>query len=135
MDHIEKLLKDCEQGSLGRRQLLQALGLAATAAFGAGVLPKAAAAYGGQAAAGGRTFPVTHVNHLSYASPNYAKTRDFYVDLFGMRVVWDNGKQCGLESSAIPRRRTDSHQGSQHELRPLAVPERQGQRSVTSRLR
>lgn len=97
MDHIEKLLKDCEQGSLGRRQLLQALGLAATAAFGAGVLPKAAAAYGGQAAAGSRTFPVTHVNHLSYASPNYAKTRDFYVDLFGMRVVWDNGKQCGLE--------------------------------------
>ena len=37
------------------------------------------------------------VNHLSYAVTDYARTRDFYVDLLGMQVVWDNGKMCAVE--------------------------------------
>jgi catechol 2,3-dioxygenase-like lactoylglutathione lyase family enzyme len=40
---------------------------------------------------------VTTVNHLSYASENYKVTRDFYVDLFGMRDVWDDGSKCQLD--------------------------------------
>jgi catechol 2,3-dioxygenase-like lactoylglutathione lyase family enzyme len=27
---------------------------------------------------------------------DYAKTRDFYADLFGMKILGDNGKQCEL---------------------------------------
>ena len=39
----------------------------------------------------------TAVNHLSYAVTDYARTRDFYVDLLGMQVAWDNGKMCAVE--------------------------------------
>lgn len=44
-------------------------------------------------------FPITTVNHLSMSGvADYAKTRDWYVDLFGMRVVWDDGiEKCALE--------------------------------------
>jgi len=45
-----------------------------------------------------RSFPTpTNINHLSCAVRDYAESRDFYVGLFGMRVGWDNGKQCALE--------------------------------------
>ena len=81
----------------GRRQVLQALGLAAASPFLSEVIsaiPAAAQSAGG----GSRAFPTpTNVNHLSLAVADYAKSRDFYVDLFGMRVSWDNGKQCALE--------------------------------------
>jgi hypothetical protein len=29
----------------------------------------------------------TAINHVSYGVPDYRRTRDFYVDLFGMRIV------------------------------------------------
>jgi len=96
---IAKHFEDFERGGISRRQLLHALGLTATAAFAASAIPKAAAsAFAAQNAAGGRPFPVpTNINHLSCAVADYARSRDFYVDLLGMRVSWDNGKQCGLE--------------------------------------
>lgn len=51
-----------------------------------------------QSGASGRTFPVTTVNHLGYAcGPDYTRTRNWYVELFGMRIAWDDGTQCGLE--------------------------------------
>ena len=40
---------------------------------------------------------ITTINHLSYASENYKVTRDFYVDLLGMRNVWDDGLKCQLD--------------------------------------
>lgn len=99
--HVAKLFSACDSGKMNRRQLLQALGLSATAAFAGSAVPAFAAAFGSRAAqagaGGGRTFPVTAINHLAYASSNWAKTRDFYVDLFGMRVAWDDGKGCALE--------------------------------------
>ena len=49
-------------------------------------------------AAEGEAFPMTTVNHLSIGGvADVAKTRDWYVDLFNMRVSWDNGKECGIE--------------------------------------
>src|SRR3979411_694595 len=82
---------------IGRRQMLQSLGATAAMAFlsdAASVVTAAAQ----NAAGNGRAFPApTNINHLSCAGPDYARMRDFYVDLFGMRVSWDNGKQCALE--------------------------------------
>jgi catechol 2,3-dioxygenase-like lactoylglutathione lyase family enzyme len=73
-----------------RRRLLTALG-------GAGVT----AALGGCAAWPGDEprglARATAVNHLSYAVTDYARTRDFYVEMLGMKVAWDNGKMCSVE--------------------------------------
>jgi catechol 2,3-dioxygenase-like lactoylglutathione lyase family enzyme len=44
-----------------------------------------------------RAFTVTTVNHLSYASKDYKVTRDFYVSLFSLRDVWDDGTKCQLD--------------------------------------
>lgn len=97
--------KDFESSKPDRRQILQALGLMATGAFAVGVIPKIAAAFAGSAAqgpaGGGKTFPVTTVNHLALSAASYAKSRDFYVDLFRMRVAWDDGKQCALEFGSL----------------------------------
>ena len=65
-DAITKLLEARETGQVDRRQLLQALGLGATGAFLAGALPDVAGSLAAQAR-GGKSFPVTTVNHLSYA--------------------------------------------------------------------
>lgn len=83
---------------IGRRQFVHGLGFGALAA----ILPTRLTTLTGLAIppspAGARPFPApTNINHLSCAVADYAKTRDFYVDLFGMRVSWDNGKQCALE--------------------------------------
>lgn len=102
MEHnIARLVRDCEHGRISRRQLLQTLGVSATAALVAGVVPKTAAARVAQPPVAGRVFPVTTINHLSYAASDYGKVRDFYVDLFGMRVAWDDGKGCALEFGSL----------------------------------
>ncbi len=89
MEHvINGLLHDFERGKLSRRQLIQSLALAATAAATAG--PRLAAAEEGQG------FQAIAVNHISYQVKDYAKTRDFYVGLLGMKVSNDNGRQCNL---------------------------------------
>jgi len=40
---------------------------------------------------------VTTVNHLAYTTPKYVETRDFYVDLIGARVAWDDGTKCQVD--------------------------------------
>jgi catechol 2,3-dioxygenase-like lactoylglutathione lyase family enzyme len=96
-DGITRLLKACERGQLDRRQLLQALGIGATSALSIHAFPGIAGALTRQVK-GGKSFPVTTINHLSYqCGPDYVKVRDWYVDLFGMWVSWDNGKQCAVE--------------------------------------
>ena len=89
MEHIiAKFLHEFEQGKLTRRELIQNLALAATAASAASGVPAAAAE--------GKVFNATNINHVSYQVTDYAKTRDFYAGLFGMKVSDDNGKQCRL---------------------------------------
>ena len=93
---IAKLLREFEEGKMNRRQLIQSLAVAASAATAAIPL----------AAAGGKGFKAVAVNHISYRVADYARTRDFYADLLGMNVSHDDGRQCYLafgDSFIIPR--------------------------------
>jgi catechol 2,3-dioxygenase-like lactoylglutathione lyase family enzyme len=83
---IAKLLDDFERGRMTRRQLIKSIAVVATAAAS----PRPAAAENSKG------FKAFAVNHISYQVNDYAKTRDFYADLLGMKVVADTGKQCNL---------------------------------------
>jgi catechol 2,3-dioxygenase-like lactoylglutathione lyase family enzyme len=97
MEHIiAKLLNDFERGRMNRRQLIRSLAMAATAAGAAN--PAAADEPKG--------FKAVTINHISYQVADYTKTRDFYVDLLGMKVSGDTGRQCNLsfgDSFLLPR--------------------------------
>jgi catechol 2,3-dioxygenase-like lactoylglutathione lyase family enzyme len=91
MNHPRSLFAQ-ESVDQQRRRLLGALG-------GAGV---SAVVLGGCAttSSGGDSrglVRATAVNHISYAVTNYARTRDFYVELLGMKLAWDNGRMCSVE--------------------------------------
>lgn len=89
MEHIiAKLLHQFEQGKLNRRQLIQSLALAATATSASSAVPASAAE--------GSVIRATNINHVSYQVTDYAKSRDFYAGLLGMKVSEDDGKQCRL---------------------------------------
>src|SRR5690348_8642496 len=93
---IAKLLNDFESGKMNRRQLIQSIAVAATAVGAASPA----------AAAEGKGFKAVTVNHISYQVADYAKTRDFYVDLLGMKVSGDTGRQCNLsfgDTFLLPR--------------------------------
>lgn len=83
---IAKLLEEFERGKLTRRQLIKSLSV--VAAVAANATPASPAT--------GKEFKAVAVNHISYQVSDYAKTRDFYADLFGMKILGDNGKQCEL---------------------------------------
>jgi len=98
---IAKLLQDFEQGKMNRRQLIQSLSVAAAAA--AGMAPASAFA-------AGKPLEALYVNHISYQVNDYKKVRDFYVDLLGMKVTEDDGKQCRLvfgNNILVPRNRAN----------------------------
>ncbi|MBI4459278.1 MAG: twin-arginine translocation signal domain-containing protein, partial [Acidobacteria bacterium] len=98
---ISKLFQDFDEGKINRRQLLQALGLAAGAASVGG-----SAAYAQQAAQPSmegpkmkwtKTYPrsgpfkTIAVNHVSFSTPDSRKARDWYIDVLGMECVFDTG--------------------------------------------
>lgn len=86
---IGKLVSEFESGNLTRRQLIQKLALAVTAGSALTAVPAAAA--------DGSVMRALYFNHVSYQVKDYARSRDFYAGLFGMKVVEDNGKtQCRL---------------------------------------
>lgn len=109
MEHlIAKLLEDFDRGRMNRRQLIQSLAFTATAAAAAAVPAVAQASQAAQGSQGSSGFKAVAVNHISYQVKDYARTRDFYADLLGMKVVGDNPKQhqCDLafgRSFIIPR--------------------------------
>src|SRR6266478_5689568 len=84
---IAKLLQDFEQGKMSRRQLIQSLALAASAA---------SAVSASAQTEGGFVARATHINHVSYPCKDYRKLRDFYSGLLGMKVSADSGKECRL---------------------------------------
>jgi catechol 2,3-dioxygenase-like lactoylglutathione lyase family enzyme len=97
---IAKLLQDFEQGKMSRRQLIRSLAVTASAA--AAAAPAVAAA----APPAEPAFKAVTVNHISYQVADYAKTRDFYVSMFGMKVTQDTGRQCYLsfgDTFLLPR--------------------------------
>jgi len=93
---IDKLLHAFEKGRMSRRQLVRSLAVAASAS--AAALPVEAAETGG--------FKAVTVNHISYQVADYARTRDFYISLLGMKPSNDDGKQVNLafgDSFLLPR--------------------------------
>ncbi|HEY6389285.1 MAG TPA: VOC family protein [Candidatus Acidoferrum sp.] len=83
---IAKLLDDFEHGRMTRRQLIKSLAVVA-----------AMAAEATRASAeNSKGFKTVAVNHISYQVNDYARTRDFYADLLGMKVGGDTGTQCNL---------------------------------------
>jgi catechol 2,3-dioxygenase-like lactoylglutathione lyase family enzyme len=80
-----------------RRRALRTMGAGAAAALTYGTLVRSTNVFADAEDMVSKSFAVTTVNHLSYASENYKVTRDFYVDLFGMRDVWDDGAKCQLD--------------------------------------
>src|SRR6266481_4549624 len=94
-----------ERGQIDRRKLMQLLGVAATAGIAASVAPRTAtfaASAAQMTIAGGTGFKAVAYNHINYQVADYAKVRDFYIDLFGMKCVWDDGKQCSVEFGDPP---------------------------------
>jgi len=83
---IAQLLDECDHGRMTRRELIKSLAFLAAAR----AHPTARS---GETVDGLRAIAV---NHISYQVKDYAKTRDFYADLLGMRVVGDSGTQCRL---------------------------------------
>ena len=81
---IAKFLQEFEQGKMNRRQLIQSLAFLATAAAAASPKPAAAAE--------GKVLKAINLNHISYTGADYARTRDWYAELFGMKVLEDNHK-------------------------------------------
>ncbi len=99
---IAKLLDDFDRGRMTRRQLIKSLAVVGAAATS--VTP----ASGGSS----KGFRAVAVNHISYQAKDYAKTRDFYTDLLGMKLVGDTGALCRLiigdtNTFVIPRRAPD----------------------------
>jgi catechol 2,3-dioxygenase-like lactoylglutathione lyase family enzyme len=87
MEHvIAKLVHDFEDGKMTRRQLIQSLTLAATAVSAASAT----------AATGTGVLKATYLNHVGYQVADYGKSRDWYVELFGMKVLADDGKKANL---------------------------------------
>ena len=84
---IAMLLDDFDRGKMTRRQLIKSISIVAVAAA-TGVPPALAQTKKG--------FKGVAINHISYQVNDYAKTRDFYADIFGMKVVGDTGTQCNL---------------------------------------
>ena len=89
-DIVTGLLNQFERGKISRRQLVQNLAAGMAVAGAPGLVASSASA------AAAKGFKATAVNHISYGVVDYGRTRDFYADLFGMRVSEDNGKQCAL---------------------------------------
>jgi catechol 2,3-dioxygenase-like lactoylglutathione lyase family enzyme len=48
-------------------------------------------------------FKATATNHLAYGVKDYAKSRDWYMDIFGMTCTFDDGKRCSVEFGNPPR--------------------------------
>jgi catechol 2,3-dioxygenase-like lactoylglutathione lyase family enzyme len=89
---IAKLLGDFEHGKMTRRQLIQSLALAATAASSANAVPAAAAPAGSDST----ILKATYLNHVGYQVKDYARSRDWYGELFGMKVALDDGKKANM---------------------------------------
>jgi catechol 2,3-dioxygenase-like lactoylglutathione lyase family enzyme len=83
---IAKLLDDFDCGRMTRRQLIKSLAVVA------GTAANITRASGDDS----KGFRAVAVNHISYQVNDYAKTRDYYADLLGMKVVGDTGSQCSL---------------------------------------
>jgi catechol 2,3-dioxygenase-like lactoylglutathione lyase family enzyme len=83
---IESVLRSFEKGEISRRQLIKSL--AATACG-----TSTASSMSGQTH---RELKAVGINHISYTVADYARSRDFYSGLLGVKVAADEGTRCSL---------------------------------------
>ena len=83
---IASLVEAFERGRINRRELIRDLAVVAGAGT-AGAIPAAAA---------DPVLQAMGLLHISYQVKDYKKTRDFYTNLLGMKVVADTGQRCDL---------------------------------------
>ncbi len=89
MEHVvAKLLTDFESGKMTRRQLIQSLTLAATAAT--------AVSAAAPPAGGAGVLKATYLNHVGYQVADYKKSCAWYEELFGMKVLSNDDKKASL---------------------------------------
>ena len=103
--NMAKLCAAFESGRIGRRDIMWALGVSASAALAASMSREITAFAGATAETSvgeNSAFKAVAFNHINYQVADYAKMRDFYVNLYGMKVAWDDGKQCSVECGDPP---------------------------------
>jgi len=89
MEHvIAKLLQDFEHGKLSRRQLIQSLALTATAASAVSAAPAPAGEH--------KVGQAVYLNHVGYQVADYGRSRDWYAEMFGMKVALDDGRKANI---------------------------------------
>ena len=89
VDLLSRLLQSYENGSIGRRELLTALG-ALVAAGRAAAPAEAAPAVG----------PVRQMNHVSIFVPDVQKAKQFYQDVFGLALLTNQDPGVNLSTGA-----------------------------------
>jgi catechol 2,3-dioxygenase-like lactoylglutathione lyase family enzyme len=90
MEHvIAEMLQNFEQGKISRRQLIQSLAMAAAAASAAGAAPA-------MVGSGLTPMKATYLNHVGYRVADHTKTAAWYADVFGLKVVLDDGMKTAL---------------------------------------
>ncbi len=103
---ISKLFPGFETGKFNRRNLLRTLGLTAGVGSVSGSALEAqevgAGSGDGPRMKWTKTYPrsgpfkTIATNHLSYAVPDFKKTRDWYIEVLGMEDVFDTGATCAV---------------------------------------
>src|SRR5216117_4087927 len=102
---IAGLLEQFENGKMTRRQLIQSLALAATAAASGSTAAAQTASQSKPAipqAFEPAPWKTVWLDHISYAVTDYRKSTAFYRDLMGWEISNDNGSsQCTLKIGDI----------------------------------
>ncbi len=86
---VENLIRDCKDGKLTRRGLIERLAVVAPALVAA--LPASAGKYEGP-----MPLKAIWVNHYVYVAPDLKKTSDWYHEVFGMQIDHRTAKEAHL---------------------------------------
>jgi catechol 2,3-dioxygenase-like lactoylglutathione lyase family enzyme len=89
---IASLIQKFEEGKISRRELIRSIAVTASAVSS---VPAYAAGEPGIKAVG--------IKHISYRAADYAKTRDFYSGLLGMKVLADTATGASLPGGGVGR--------------------------------
>jgi catechol 2,3-dioxygenase-like lactoylglutathione lyase family enzyme len=97
---VAALLRDFENGTLTRRQLVQTLALMAVGSPVASAVAQSVAAAPAKVATG-TPWKTVYLDHISFQVSDYKKSVDFYTDLMGWKVLKDTGTQANVDINGI----------------------------------
>lgn len=124
---VAALLRDFENGTLSRRQLVQTLALIAVGSPVASAVAQSVAAAPAKVASG-TPWKTVYLDHISFQVSDYKKSVDFYTDLMGWKVLKDTGTQAnvdinGIGGIIIRNRRPGAGPGGAPASQPAANPQ------------